>query len=257
MAETLWQHNEGRQLLDLVQKLHVFLAELDPSRVRPLVRAIYRRAGDWSRSPVGDPWNSEYYRLGELLVTAVDERASQEDVRGILAEVVQETTFFPFLVQVILDCHQRGGGRYWRIYERANAAELRALAAARIQTYFIEGGRDIFEEYAELDWGFVLHQWATDWMTHARSYKPVIQPYILGLIDQKPGYLGRLLGHYLEKAFPGEGLYFRFEDFCHLFDPDEINRRIDDLGPRAFASDKERTATDLFRRAYEATQGRA
>lgn len=257
MAETLWQHHQTRQLLDLIRKLHVFLAELDPSRVRPLVRAIYRRAGDWSRSPVGDPWNTEYGRLEELLLAAVNERSAPEDVRGTLTEVVQETVFFPFLVQVILQCHQRGSGRYWRIYERTEPAELRALAAARLQAYFIEGGRNIFEEYSDLDWGFVLYQWGTDWMTHAHSYKPIVQPYILGLIDEKPEYLGRLLSHYVEKAFPGEGLRFRLEDFCHLFDPDETNRSIVDLGARAFASDKERTATDLFRRAYEATQGGA
>ena len=91
-------------------------------------------------------------------------------------------------------------------------------------------------------------------MTHARSYKPVVQPYILGLLDEKPEYVGRLLSHYVETVFPGEGRRFRLEDFSHVLDPGEINRRIADLGARAFSSGEERTAGELFRRAYDATQ---
>ena len=67
------------------------------------------------------------------------------------------------------------------------------LASERLHTFFVQGNRNIFAELPEEDWSLVLFHWGTDWMTLSGENRSVVQEYMMGLIDQRPEYLGRLL----------------------------------------------------------------
>jgi hypothetical protein len=128
---------------------------------------------------------------------------------------------------------------------------LRQLAGERLRRHYIDGQRDIFAELPESDWGFILYQWGTDWMTHQGEQKAVVQEYVMRLIDENPPHLGRLLRHMCQRDFPGE-VVFRFEELAQVYDPVAIAERLERYGHRALVGPEEEQAAALFRRQYAA-----
>jgi hypothetical protein len=214
-----------------------------------VVRALYRSVPEFSRDGM-DPWDTDYGRSEGLLLRLIEEHAETGDIRALLEEVVREAPALPFAALVVMSCHRERGGHLFRIFDHIDIAALRQLAAERLQEYYVRGGRDIFEELLERDWGFVLYQWGTDWMTSAGEDRLFVRDYVTRLIDHKPERLGRLLQHFAEKSFPREGLHFRYDEFCRVYDPATIAERLQRYGERALMGQEERQAAQLFLTQY-------
>lgn len=83
---------------------------------------------------------------------------------------------------------------------RNKLPEVRAAATDRFRMFFIEGRRDIFQEYTRRDWGLILYQWATDFMVYERNPNPSLESYIVSLIDSQPEYVGRVLDAFISRT---------------------------------------------------------
>jgi hypothetical protein len=154
-------------------------------------------------------------------------------------------------VLVVLSCHRAHGGSLFRIADHIDLGALRRLAAERLRIYYVDGGRDIFEELPEGDWGFILYQWGTGWMTHQAEQRHIVQDYVFSLIDANTPYLGRILRHMCQRDFPGE-VVFRFEELAQVYDPAALYEHLERHEAQALIGPEERKAAELFRRQYAA-----
>jgi hypothetical protein len=118
----------------------------------------------------------------------------------------------------------------------------------------VEQNRDIFSELPEEDWGLVLYQWGTDWMTSGEENRSIVQEYVLELIDQHPAYLGSLLEHFIDRSFGQQEGGFHYSEFCQLYDPTAILERLDRYADGALTSPEERRAAGFFRQEYVKSQ---
>jgi hypothetical protein len=108
---------------------------------------------------------SEIQRAELLALRLVEERAEIADVGPLVEEIVREVPSIPFAVLVVLSCHPGRLSGLHRIYKAIDLPALRTLASQRLRAYYVDGDRDIFAELPENEWGFVLDQWGTDWLT--------------------------------------------------------------------------------------------
>lgn len=249
VADALTKYREAGQLLALFDKLNIFVNLFSSDHVRMVVRALYRSVPEFSRDGM-DPWDTEYGRSEGFLLRLIEQRAESGDIDSLLEEVVREVSVLPYAVLVVMSCHRERGGSLFRIYDHINIGTLRALAAERLCGHYVRGERDIFEELPERDWGFVLYQWGTDWMTLSGESRLIAREYVMSLIDRRPEHLGKLLRHFTEKLFPREGLRFRFDEFCQVYDPSAVADRLQRYGERALTGPEEKQAADLFLQEY-------
>lgn len=88
-------------------------------------------------------------------------------------------------------------------------------------------------------------------MTHRGENVTDVRSYVMRLIDQRPDYLGGLLANFRERAFPGEGWTFRYQDFINIYDPGAIVERLQRFGSQALTTPEARHAAELFQESYD------
>ena len=81
-------------------------------------------------------------------------------------------------------------------------------------------------------------------------HKPLVQEYVMRLIDCKPEYLGRIIYHFVDRIRDFSKLSFQLENFCRIYDPNDILIRLERYGNQAFTTPEEQQATELFRQVY-------
>lgn len=252
-TETFREYREASQFLELLNKLRIFIRLVNVDRVGPIVRSLYRSVPNLSRSGT-DPWNTEYDQAEAFILRLIEERADSPEIRPLLEEVVREVPSHHFAVMVVGSCHRTQHSTYFRIYEHINMGALRALASDRLYGHYVQGGRDIFAELPDADWGHVLYQWGTNWSTGGEENQTLVRNYVMSLIDSRPAYLGRLLRRFVGPVFPSSAVSFHLNELLQIYDPVAILDRLDRYGDSAFASGEEREAADLFRQSYRQYQ---
>jgi hypothetical protein len=253
VGQTIRHYKSTGQLGELLVKLQTFVQRVSPARLRPIIRGLYQSAPFLSdeHELLG---RSEIAHAELLALRLVEERAEPGDIGPVVEEIVQEVPSIPFAVLIVLSCHPGRGGRFYRIYEALDLHALRTVACQRLHAHYIEGHRDIFTELPENDWGVVLYQWGTNWMTSGGESGSAVQDYIFSLIDQRPAYLGLLLQHFIDKSFGNKEGPLRFEDFCQVYDPTAVLDRVHRYREQALTTPEAERAAKLFRQAHEERQ---
>jgi hypothetical protein len=246
ISHTFQQYKERNQLRELLIKLHIFMEMVTQGCVTAIVRVLYQNVPNFSRVHP-DLRGSAYDQAKRLILWLLEERVAEADIRPLLEEIVCKVQSLPFAVSIVLSCHRANHGHFPRTYQHIDLNILRGLTSQRLHTFFVQGNRDIFAELSEEDSSLVLFQWGTDWMTLSGENRSVVQEYVIGLIDQRPEYLGPLLRLFvLGDVDP----HFRFDDFCHIYNPSDVLNRLKCYGDQVLSSLEDRQAAELFRQAY-------
>ena len=182
IEKTIFSLHKERKLLDFFKRLIVFKDKIERDVAPSIIKVIYRNADKFSKEVRGNFWDSEYDKSMALLLSLISHKIDKAEIQAILEEVVTQTPSFPFAVGVVLSC-KREKGRFYDIYESQNIEKLQNKLASRLEKYFVEENRDIFEELPEKrDWAFVLYQWATNWGTVTGENKRIVNGYVFSLI---------------------------------------------------------------------------
>jgi len=249
VEDTVREYQALGKLVELLIALRIFTKNVSRTHMRAIIRGLYCSAPLMDRNAIFVE-GSEYQLLEKLILFLIEEQAEPQEIQSILEEVIIQVPDLYFVVQIVLLCHGKPRRDLNRIYNHSDRTTLRKLAAQRLYDYYVRDHRDIFGELAEEEWGNVLYQWGTDWMTAGPGNRIIVQEYVLGLIDDTPPYLGQLLRHFIDRGFGQQAGGFRFDDFCQLYDPAMMLERLNRHGDGALMTAETRQAAEIFRQAY-------
>ena len=220
---TFLELKDKRQLRAFLRKVRGYLSDISENIAISLIGAIYRSAEILSRQGRENFWNSEQDNAKYLLIALLNDRVSPNTIQELLREIVQGTASLVFGVSLVLSLDRRRGGGWHTVFESIDIGELRHKLAERLKTHFVDGCRNIFDELSDPDeWGFVLHQWGSNWETYQGDTNQTVNDYVLSLSSHSPQTLAAFLAQQRE---PGhEGWFFNFEGLSKIYNLGEIHR---------------------------------
>ena len=252
IEETIFGLQEKDILLEFFKRLLVVINIIPEDIIHDIVRAIYKNAGRFYKKGTEDLWNSEYDKAQSLLSWLINDRIGKSNIHSILEEAVTNTPDLPFAVHLVLHCRKERGGSLFNIYDSVNMEELQRKVSQRLKEHFIDGERDIFSELPEKrDWGFVLYQWATNWMTFTDDNKEIVCNYIFSLVKDDVKKFAVFLMHLRESPIISDGqMTFNLDKLGRAYNLDEIQRIADKFKNEGSLTDEERESIEMFLKLY-------
>lgn len=224
LEKTIFDLQKKEKLLEILQKLNVFKNNISKELSLSIIDVLYKNANKLSKKGTEDFWNSEYDKAEMLIIILINDKIEKNQIQNKLEEIIVETPDLRFAVQVVLSCKQASGGGFYNIYESMQIEELQNKVAGRLKKYFVDEKRDIFEEFQdERDWGFVLYQWASNWMTFLGNNSKTVNSYINSLLNEDVKRFTKFLVHWRNKEREG-ALVFRLNEFIKIYDIDEFEK---------------------------------
>lgn len=241
------------KLSDVLQRLKLYSESLDKKLILPLIRSIYKNCSKFRLD--GAMWDTEYNHVRLIIIRLLQNNAyiDDENIQAILLEVVNNSERYDFASWILLVSNEDRRSGLHRIYKNVKIEELRDVLAERLRKYFIEGEKDIFDEYRQdIEFGFILYQWATRWGDKSKNHRDEVNDYLIKIFDKKPKRSGFFLLHYVKndliKTFDEK--YFDYNGFSTAYDVDKFANCLTKLGETAYSNESEKDAIDLFLRGH-------
>ncbi|MCL4457841.1 MAG: KAP family NTPase [Nitrospirae bacterium] len=252
IEKTILELQQKDMLLEFFKRLLVFINTIPGDVIHDMVRVIYKNASRFSKKGTEDLWNSEYDKAQSLLLWLLDDRIEKSNIHSILEEVVTSTPDLPFAIHLILSCRKGQRGSLFKIYDSINIGELQIKVSQRLKEHFIEGGKDIFTELPERrDWGFILYQWSTNWMTFTDDNKEIVNNYIFSLIRDDAKKFVVFLMHLRESPIISNGqMTFDLNKLGRAYNLDEIQKIADKFKNEGSLTQEERESIEMFLKLY-------
>jgi len=251
IEKTIFGLQKKEKLLEFFKKLIVFIDKIQRDITPDIVRVIYKNAGKFSKKGTENFWNSEYDKSESLLLWLINDKIEKNKIQDILEEVIINSPNFPFVVSVVLSCKKERSGSLYNIYESIEIDKLQDKVAGRLKKYFIDENRDIFEELPEeRDWGFVLYQWATNWMTFTGDNNKIVNDYIFSLIKDNGKNFSRFLMHHKKGNVLGVGA-FNLDELGRVYNLEELQKLARKFKDDSSLLKEEKESIKLFLKQYD------
>ncbi|OGR44163.1 MAG: hypothetical protein A2X35_13285 [Elusimicrobia bacterium GWA2_61_42] len=231
----------------LIDKLHDFKASLKLDTTTALIEYIHKNARDFSARRDGTINLSDHTKISFLMLGFIN---NLEDVSGILEKVMQDTPDMSLLVAIVLSCKEERGGDWHKIYKAADIEKLKSIAAKRLKEYFVDGNKNVFEEYP-YGWELILYQWGTYWGKATHEQRRIVSDYVLGIVKNSPKLFVEFIKAQPKKrtAPPGE-LRFSVEEFSAIYHFEVFLALARSMFKTAKLSDSEKDILTAFIRSY-------
>ncbi len=237
---------------DLLKRIRVFAQSFRGMPLEGVVEAILDLVPELSvegRTQL----DTERWTTQTLLLELSDKAAADGQVHSLLESVVTRIPVVTMAAGLVLSCHTARDGSWYRIAQQVDLAALRRHARERFARDYREANRDIFQEVPEDDAVFVLWQWSTDWLTFGGEAGDSVRQYVMELLRMQPGYVGKLLVHFVSKHPFTDEKSFAMGDFCKLANATEVAALLEKHGESTLGTARAREATQLFLAAYRKT----
>ena len=249
IEKTILELQKKDILLEIFKKLLIFKDKLQQEIVPYIVKVIYKNVEKFSKKGTEDLWNSEYDYAQSLLLWLINDKIKRTEIQSILEEVITKIKDLTFDVHIILSCKRERGGSFYKIYDSIRIEELQNILSDRLKKYFVDENRDIFEELEELDWGFVLYQWATNWMTFTGENKKIVNEYILSLCKENAKKFVRFIMHY-GKRTRTDTLTYDLDKLGKAYNIKELKNLAETFNHDSSLSTEERKSIESFLDIY-------
>ena len=228
------------QLSELLRKLLLFVESFDHNSSRSFLAAVI----EFSLRLHTSGWQSEMSRATALFLSVVESHIELNEIQSTIESAVRRAPALTFVVHLVLSCHKSQGGPWRKVFSTMQIETLRQAARERLRREYIEDRQDILAELPQEDWGFILYQWATNWMTDSSAQPGEVNSYILSLIEGNPSYLGLVLTRFFEEREYGDS--FEYARFRQMYDGAEFEKRLAEDFDRYTTVDSARKAAHLF-----------
>lgn len=251
------KYKKESKLIDLLQRLKLHAGSLEKETALALINVIYKNCSKFTRA--GDMWNTEFDQSEGVIFRILEDNRSVEnnEIQNILREVIENMKCFDYLSMILLTCKKERGGSLHRIYENVKYDELVEILEKRLKEHFIDGKKDVFEEYPQVrEYAFILYQWATRWGDTQKTNKDLVTDYILGLIEKKPSHAGYFIAYEVKKGlgFHEDKKYFDYSSFAAGYNVDKYVKKLEELGESAYSTESEKEAVELLLAAHKKSQ---
>ncbi|HUN53881.1 MAG TPA: hypothetical protein VMU29_01865 [Smithella sp.] len=250
----IMKYQKEFKLLEILKRLKIYSDFLDAKLVLPLIKTLYKNCDNFRRE--GDLWDTELDQAEMLIMILIENNKGIADnkINDILHEVVNNVVRFDLASKIVLYSNRVRNNSFYRIRNNVNIDSLRNSLADRLNKYFIEGERDIFDEYKQArEFGFILYQWATRWEDENKNYKEEVTDYLIKIFKKKSNKIGFYLLHFMKNRMHTYDIdSFDYSDFIKAYNADKFAQFLDTLEDKeaAYSTINEKEAIDLFLKAH-------
>lgn len=247
IAKTFELYHNKNQLSQLLDRLHDFKPSLKRDTTIALIEYIHKNARSFSAKRDGTINLSDHTKALFLMLGFIN---NLEDVSPIIEKVMRDTPDMALLVGIVLSCKEERGGDWHKIYKAADIEKLQLIAAERLQQYFIDGNKNVFEEYPD-DWGLILYQWGTYWGKATHAQRRIVSNYVLGIVKSSPKLFVEFIKAQPKNrtTAPGE-LRFSVEEFSTIYHFEAFHALAQSMLKTAKLSDSEKEILTAFIRSF-------
>ncbi|MFQ5963192.1 MAG: P-loop NTPase fold protein [Candidatus Scalinduaceae bacterium] len=245
IEETVFENQKKDRLKEFLNKIILFKDELSHETATAIIRVIYKKAEYFSKGDSGFLEQSEYEKALSLLLNLIIKKTDKDNIQIILEEVAEKTPDLHFAVYFVLQCIKEVKGEVNNIYGLKISDKIQDIVAGRLKIHFIDAKRDIFEELKENEWGFVLYQWSSDWMSSTGRYKDIVNNYILSLVKNNSKKFAKFLMRLREPMREGN-IIFDMNTLCKAYVVGKFKELADKFQNDKSLSSEEKEAIRLF-----------
>jgi len=249
VIEDFKKFKQERKLLELLDKLPIFLPRFETHIAKSFIGAIYKNIHLFSKEGRENLWHSEFDRAEFLMIHLINEKIEKTEIEPILIEIIRDTPSFELAVLVVLGCRKERGGNLFTIYDNIRIEHLHQILSGRLSRHFIDGGKNIFEEEKE-NFGFILYQWGTA----NQEDRQKVNDYVFSLIDSNPKYLSKIISRFITNWGEPIGREIDYDALIKLYDEKRLYEKIKGNYSNAHSNQEEKSGVDLFIKVYEERQ---
>lgn len=205
---------EKGELKEFLDRLKIFSEKINLNTAYGLIKVIYKNAHKFSNEE--REWgNSEYDYSLSLLLKLINDKFHEDHISEILREIILDTPSTHFAVHVTLACSPERSSSLYNIQKNIEIGILRELTSDHLEQIYINEKTDIFDDLSKRELAFVIHQWATFWMTFGKYKNKEINNYLLSLVEVDKDKLIKLL--WCMSGGRGENA-FNYEELNKIYD---------------------------------------
>ena len=242
LRDTLDGYRKVGKLLEILDKLDLFIDKFSPKIAEVLVKAIYGYADRLPNKLKRVAWENEYTEAFVLMYRLINEKVDKGSAHKVVIDIVKNAPIF-YAVRVVEWATSKEPA-FINVKGNVDAPVLRKELANRLsQKYLAEKG-NVFETDAGIR-GYVL----TQWVLLGEKEKRVVNNYVFGLIRKHPEYIGQLLNGFVAHWAGGQP-QIRYDDLIRVYYEKEIIDAVRKIDVDRLKSEEERTALNLFLGVY-------
>ena len=246
IEETVLENQKKDLLKEFFNKIILFKDELSHETATAIIRVIYKNTKYFSKGGSGFLEQSEYEKALSLLLNLIIEKTDKDNIQIILEEVAEKTPDLHFAVYFVLQCIREVKGEVNNIYGLKIDDKTQDIVAGRLKKYFIEEKRDIFEELEEDDWGFVLYQWSSNWLTFTDDNKITVNKYLQILVKDNCKKFAKVIMRMREKSQRSGDWIYDLTKYDKVYDLKEFKILASKFQNDKSLTPEEREAIKLF-----------
>ncbi|MCX6579373.1 MAG: P-loop NTPase fold protein [Candidatus Aminicenantes bacterium] len=167
-----------------IQKLMDFNEQIDsPSLAQSIIEVIYENADAFSRGQTFYPF-SEFTKAAQLMILLIFGKTEKQSIPEVFEDALMKTPDLLFSTVIIREYKNKEemGKPMSSIYS-IDLKPFQDKVAQRLNKYFVDNKRDIFEIYNEpAEWDFILALWGTEWKSWDGQFSEIVQDYVLSLL---------------------------------------------------------------------------
>jgi KAP family P-loop domain len=235
VLEGLAKLGDSHRLVEVLDRILMFLPTIDNSLVIPLLHALSRNI----KSGPMDADRSEQNSQFRLILFLLQERVPADEKQATTEYIIREIRPLDVAVRFVVALTSDQSAVTWGLRRSLDIARIMKLVQERFSNEFVGPGVDIFE--ANNLPLYVLFQIGR----FSSESASVVNAYALGLLERKPSYIGQLIDAFLIEYDHGPR-GFQFEDLKSVYDARRLAELAKHAGENAWKSDKQRRAIDTF-----------
>lgn len=206
---------KANKLLKFLEKLSLFIEDIQPEVVLPLVKVISNNANKF-RIKTENMLSSELKWAMDFILKIVNAKLNQEDIRNILSEIILHTSYWLFAVWIISFIRESQNS-YLNIRNSIDIELLQNELSQKLKKHFVDAKKDIFNEFQNDEiLEIVLRLWGSNWYTFSGENPKVVNEYITSLVQNDAKKFTRLLGVHKQEKLPFH------EDLRKIYDMDKL-----------------------------------
>ncbi len=166
----LFKLQSEEKLLELLEKLLLFINDINKELALKLIEIITKKADFFSREGEEHFWNSEFSKATNLLIWLIDRKLTEEEVLETIDKTILKTQSITLAVEVVNALSKLTGEKLYNlknIYNAQRLENLKSILSKRLDDYFIKGKINVFEAIKyDNEIIFIIYQWASNWQKY-------------------------------------------------------------------------------------------
>jgi predicted KAP-like P-loop ATPase len=247
ILEDLRKLRQSHELVEVLNRIVIFLGSIDASVVKPLLGALSRHV----ESIALDGDSSEQSTQLKLIIFLLSERVVDAEKQAVAESIITDIRFIDVAVRFIHWMSDNQVAVTWGLQRVVKIVRMQELVVERFSREFVDTGTDIF--VANNNPLYVLFQVGS----YESESRKTVNIYVSQLLEKEPKYIGKLIDAFLIE-FPGSHgpNGFQMDLLRSVYDTSRLAELAIQAGENAWSNEKQKRAIDLFLHALVVEKSR-